>query len=124
MWGLTQGWVEDTLGLGQRSGPFRGSAEDGWWGAREADGGAREMGSGGLRRWGRGSGGGWGVREAGRGGGCSGGAVHETLSCRTLCAFLPGKLVESDVRPRELHRADRSAAAGRTVDGSSDIRLL
>ena len=35
MWGLTQGWVEDTLGLGQRSGPFRGSAEDGWWGARE-----------------------------------------------------------------------------------------
>lgn len=100
-------------GLGRRvGGPGRwvvGGSEDGG-GARETGGGAWEAGGG--------------VREAGRGGGSSGGAVHETLSCRTLCAFLPGKLVESDVHPRELHRAERPAAAGRTVDGSADIRLL
>lgn len=49
--GLTQEWVEDTLGLGQRSSSFLGSTEDGYWGARETGGwGAREKG-------------GWGAQE-------------------------------------------------------------
>lgn len=38
--------------------------------------------------------------------------MHETLSCQTLCAFLPGKLVESGVRPRGLHMGREASSRG------------
>ena len=57
--GLTQEWVEDTLDLGQRSGPFLRSTEDGYWGAREMGGwGAQEAGG-----WGAREKSGWGAQE-------------------------------------------------------------
>lgn len=63
------------------------------------------MGSGGLgRQVGEGLG-----RRVVRG---LGGAVHETLSCWTLCACLPRKLVEPGGVHVDFTRAERPAAAG------------
>ena len=38
--------------------------------------------------------------------------MHETLSCLMLCAFLPGKLVESGVCPRGLHTGREASSRG------------
>ena len=38
--------------------------------------------------------------------------MHGTLSCWTLCACLPGKLVESGVGPRGLHTGREASSRG------------